>query len=353
MKKAIDNSDAEIIVIDNNSSDGSCEMMKEVFPDIKLICNEENVGFSKANNQAVREASGEYVCILNPDTAVPHNIFKDCFDFIKKVDNLGILGVRLIDGTGNFLPESKRNIPTPKASALKLLGLAKGKNKYYTTNVSETQDAPVPVLPGAFMLIKKEVYEELGGFDEDYFMYGEDIDLCYKAMKAGYENYYLGSVSMLHYKGESTKRDKAYYDRFYGAMRIFYNKHFHSNKILKSLVNASVGVIKGFKSATSGKQSPYSRPEKVVLITDNFHLIERITTKLDLPVETASKRILDDYELKDTLFVFDEAYITYNQILMVMDRLKNRNNAFRIRPSACNFLIGSDHSDEKGSVIVF
>jgi GT2 family glycosyltransferase len=354
VQQAIASLDAEIIVIDNNSADDSCEMMKQKFPEIMLIENAENVGFSKANNQAVARASGEYVCILNPDTAVPHSIFTNCFHYCSSLSDLGILGVRLMDGTGNYLPESKRNIPTPRSSFVKLLGFRKNKNGYYANYIAEDEVGEVAVLPGAFMLLKKSIYEEVGGFDEDYFMYGEDIDFSYKVLKAGYKNHFMGSDGILHYKGESPQNDTAYLDRFYGAMHIFYRKHFNSNFFTNTCVHLGLSLGKVIRKLM-GKRSRNraSRPSEAVIITDNFNLLKNLSEKLEIPTKSASKAILNDKDFKNTLFVFDEEYMSYSQIFMVMNQLKNRGNQFRIRPSNCNFILGSDQSDEKGTVVVF
>lgn len=353
-QQAIASIDAEIIVIDNNSEDDSCAMMKERFPDIELIENKENVGFSIANNQAVEIAKGEFLCILNPDTAVPHTIFRNCLSFASKTPKMGVLGVRLMDGTGNFLPESKRNVPTPKASLLKLLGLGKKKNSYYANHLSDTQTGEADILPGAFMFLKRSVYNEVDGFDEDYFMYGEDIDFSYKVLQAGYQNYYLGSCGILHYKGESPQNDLAYLKRFYGAIRIFYKKHFKTNILMNIVVDLGIFFSRNLRKARLNKRElRISLPEEAIVITDDLNLLKNLSETLTLPVKSASKVILNDNDFRDTLFVFDERYIPYNQIFMVMGQLKNRNNHFRIRPFGCNFILGSDKSDEKGSVNVF
>ena len=164
----------EIIIVDNNSSDDSCSMVKDNFPSITLIENKKNVGFSTANNQGVAVAKGDYVCILNPDTAVAEDVFTKVLHYASSLKDLGALGCYLMDGTGCFLPESKRNLPTPLVSALKLLGFSK---KYYADAVSRNEKGNVAVLVGAFMLLKRSVYNKVNGFDQDYFMYGEDIDL--------------------------------------------------------------------------------------------------------------------------------------------------------------------------------
>jgi GT2 family glycosyltransferase len=348
---SLKNLDGEIIVIDNNSEDDSCAMVKQRFPNITLIQNKDNVGFSKANNQAVKVATGEYICILNPDTAVAENTFSKCLDYAETIDNLGAIGVYLMDGTGNFLPESKRNIPTPKVSMLKLLGFDK---KYYAGHIGNNEKGSVAVLAGAFMFLKRQVYNEVGGFDEDYFMFGEDIDLSFKITKAGYVNQYLGSVITLHYKGESTVRDILYFNRFYGAMRIFYRKHFSQNRVSDFLVSILVFFAKMIQSSRGNRKSiPDRNPKKAYVFTENLSMYRQLSEAMDIELKTASKALFDDGALKDSLFIFDVSYMPYSQIFSVMTKLKNRNNQFRICPPHCNFIIGSDKSDEKGSVIVF
>ncbi len=352
VQRATKNIDAEIIVVDNNSSDNSCKLVKSNFPDVTLLENKKNVGFSKANNQAVAVANGEYICILNPDTAVSENTFLECLNFIVDKKDIGALGTFLLDGTGNFLPESKRNLPTPSISLLKLLGFGK---KYYATKVSEkSKGDQVPVLVGAFMFLKKSIYNEVGGFDEDYFMYGEDIDFSYKIEKAGYKNYYIGTTSVLHYKGESTSKDAAYLKRFYGAMEIFYSKHYSSSKALTRLVKFLVSfakLYKGFFSVKNRKRK--SDPKKAILLTENLSLLKKLSNTIEIPLNSGSKSMFQDSFFSNTLFIFDVDYMPYYQIFSVMEQLKNRNNVFRICPPDSNFMIGSDQSDEKGEVVFF
>ncbi len=351
VQKAIEKLDAEIIVIDNNSTDDSCEMVKSLFSNVILLENNENKGFSKANNQAVKFAKGEYVCILNPDTAVAEDTFLKVLNFAATQENLGAVGVYFMDGTGNFLPESKRNLPTPKASILKLTGFVK---KYYASYLHETETGEVAVLAGAFMLLKRTVYNEVNGFDEDYFMYGEDIDLSYKLMKAGYKNHYFGFAGILHYKGESPQNDEAYLERFYGAMRIFYKKHFNTNIVFDVSVKVAVTMAKQARMMKKSK-----KPFKVLLlqkayfITENPTLIEAISPKLNIPLQMVSKNFPEGTQIENTMLIFDAEYIEYAQIFRLMHRFKNKGNAFRIRPPKCNFIIGSDRSDEKGSVVLF
>tara|TARA_R100000935_G_scaffold41252_1_gene62926 strand:- start:619 stop:1743 length:1125 start_codon:yes stop_codon:yes gene_type:complete len=351
VQRAIGNLDAEIIVVDNASSDDSCAMVTRKFPQVTLIQNKENVGFSKANNQAVAIAKGKYVCILNPDTAVAEDTFLKCLQKAEKLTNLGAMGIHLLDGTGHFLPESKRNLPTPFVSLKKVLGFTK---KYYANHISEKEEGEVQVLVGAFMLLERSIYNDVGGFDEDYFMYGEDIDLSYKIEKAGYENYYLGTTETLHYKGESTQKDAAYLQRFYGAMQIFYKKHFKSNVLFDMAVIIGVSLAKSAKKQSVGRRkSDTANVAQAIVITDNINLLKQLSEKIDIPLKSSSKSMFQNGDVQDTLLIFDSEYIPYNQIFQVMRQYKGRGNRYRIRPPGCSFLIGSDQSDDKGGVVVF
>lgn len=225
--------EAEIIVVDNNSTDGSAAFIKQKFPGITFIANADNVGFSTANNQGIRIATGRYVLLLNPDTVVPEDTFEKCIRFMDQYPDAGALGVKMIDGTGSYLPESKRGFPNPEVAFYKAFGLAalfpKSKifGKYHLGYLDKDTTASVDVLAGAFMCIRKETLEKTGLLDEAFFMYGEDIDLSYRIVKAGYKNYYFAEAPIIHYKGESTKKGSLNYVRmFYNAMKIFARKHF-------------------------------------------------------------------------------------------------------------------------------
>lgn len=225
--------DAEVFVVDNNSSDGSVEWIKNQFPQVKLIANQNNVGFSKANNQAIRLARGEWVLLLNPDTIVPENCFKELLTYCQEHPKLGGLGVKMLDGSGVYLPESKRGLPTPEVAVYKMTGLSKLFSEhprfgaYYHGNLSETLPQKVEVLAGAFMWMRKSVLDEIGLLDETYFMYGEDIDLSHRIRLAGYENHYFPYTPIIHYKGESTRKESySYVKAFYGAMIIFAKRYF-------------------------------------------------------------------------------------------------------------------------------
>lgn len=223
--------DYEIIVVDNNSPDSAWKNLIGQFPEVNFIVLEKNFGFSKANNIGVQAAKGEYVYILNPDTEIEGNYFPEILDFADHQQKFGALGLRMHNKQGIFLPESKRSVPALINSFEKLFTkLSNNSKTYYRNDVDEFGIAEVEVMTGANLLIKKSVYEEVGGFDERYFMYGEDIDLCYTILRAGYKNFYYGKYSILHYKGESTVKDKVYLNRFFGAMDIFINKYYKKQK---------------------------------------------------------------------------------------------------------------------------
>lgn len=233
VQKAAHSIDTEIIVVDNASSDGSVEMLKAEFKYVKLITNTQNLGFSKANNQGIAQAQGKYILLLNPDTLINKNTFEDCLNFSKQTNNCGGIGVQMLDANNQFLKESKRGFPTPWASLCRLSFLNKLfpnsalLNGYYLGHLSNDENHQVEVLAGAFIWIKKSIIDEIGGLDETYFMYGEDIDFSYRIQQAGYHNYFLGTVTILHYKGESTdKYSFKHIKYFYDAMKIFSKKHY-------------------------------------------------------------------------------------------------------------------------------
>lgn len=233
VRKSVKDIEAEVIVVDNDSVDGSCAMVKKKFPEVALIENKDNKGFSSANNQGIKISKGEYILLLNPDTVVEDNTFVKIVDFMDAHANAGALGVKMVDGSGKFLPESKRGLPTPTTAFYKMSGISslfprsKRFSKYHLGFLDENETHKVEILAGAFMLLRKSVLDEIGLLDEDFFMYGEDIDLSYRVIKAGYDNYYFPETRIIHYKGESTKKSSVNYVLvFYNAMVIFAKKHF-------------------------------------------------------------------------------------------------------------------------------
>ncbi len=227
----------EVLVVDNASVDGSCSMIKEKFPQVQLIENKENVGFSKANNQAIRIARGKYILLLNPDTVVDELCFEKVLSYANQHPEVGGIGVKMIDGKGKFLPESKRAFPSPSVSFYKIMGLSRLFPRspifarYHLGHLNENEIHEVEILAGAFMFLRKEALDKVGLLDESFFMYGEDIDLSYRIIQGGYKNYYLPDPAIIHYKGESTKKGSINYVMvFYQAMIIFAKKHFSSQK---------------------------------------------------------------------------------------------------------------------------
>jgi O-antigen biosynthesis protein len=224
--------DGEIIVVDNASVDRTPQLVVDHFPSVTLISNDHNVGFAKANNQGISISKGEYTVLLNPDTVVSEDTFSTCLSFMDNHPEAGAVGVRMIDGSGRFLPESKRGLPTLNATFMKMTGLYKlfpgssFMNSYYMGNIGEFETAQIEVLCGAFMFIRKSILNKIGLLDENFFMYGEDIDLSYRITEAGSSIYYLPTSNIIHYKGESTRKSSLNYIlTFYQAMLVFTNKH--------------------------------------------------------------------------------------------------------------------------------
>ncbi len=234
--KASEHIAAEIFVVDNNSADGSVQMVAEKFPDVQLIANTVNLGFAKANNQAIRIATGRYILLLNPDTLVQEDSFTRCIAHMDANSDIGCMGVKMIDGAGNFLPESKRALPTPEVAFYKIFGFSalfprsKTFGRYHLGYLNKDKIHDVDVISGAFMLLRKSALEKSGLLDEVFFMYGEDIDISYRIKQAGYRNVYFPLTTIIHYKGESTKKGSInYVIVFYNAMIIFAQKHFARN----------------------------------------------------------------------------------------------------------------------------
>ncbi|HKP32546.1 MAG TPA: glycosyltransferase family 2 protein [Chitinophagaceae bacterium] len=225
---------AEVIVVDNASSDSSVKFLEPNFPNVIFIQNSENVGFAKANNQALKIARGEFILFLNPDTIISEDCFINTIDFFKDHPEAGAVGVKMLEGKGSFLPESKRGFPTAWRSFSRLTGLSrmfptsKMFAGYNLGHLNADRVHEVEVLAGAFMMVRKEVLDKTGGFDERFFMYAEDIDLSKRIIDAGYKNYYLGNQSIIHFKGESTQKDHKYVNMFYKAMTQYVDKHYEN-----------------------------------------------------------------------------------------------------------------------------
>lgn len=232
VRKYLAGVDYEVIVLDNASTDLSWKNLIPEFPEVHFIISETNDGFSRGNNKAIEIAKGEYLLLLNPDTELEGFYMKEILDFADSHKDFGCLGVRMHDAKGHFLPESKRSVPDMVNSFEKLFISFKKNNakSYYRCDIAEQEVAEVDVVTGAFLLVKKKIYDKVGGLDEYYFMYGEDIDLCYTLLRNGFKNFYYGKASILHHKGESTVKNEVYLERFYGAMHIFIDKYYKKSK---------------------------------------------------------------------------------------------------------------------------
>ena len=351
VQKAISNLDAEIIVVDNHSPDDSVAMMRSRFPEVKLIASSENAGFPKGNNIGVAQAKGEYICILNPDTVVAEDTFERVLAFAEFQQNLGIVGVKLIDGTGKFLPESKRGIPTPFVAFTKVTGLFKlsnSLNKYYAAHLSENETGKVDILVGAFMLMKRAVYNEIGGFDENCFMYSDDIDLSYMVLKTGRENYYFHESSVIHYKGESTVKDQKYMKRFQEAMDFFYRKHFRTSFAFDVFIKMGAYFFSVFKkNQTDGKKII----DNVILISTDEKLRSEIESAVAKPVGISKTANLQPKHSDE--IIFDSNALAFSEIISLMAKWRNSGAAFRIAHPRSGFCIGSDSSNDRGEVVRF
>jgi GT2 family glycosyltransferase len=297
VQRAIAGINAEVVVVDNCSSDGSVESLQSKFPEVVFIKNKNNEGFAKACNIGLYASRGEYILFLNPDTLIAEDSLTTCLDFFKNHPDCGAIGVKMIDGSGNFLKESKRSFPSPITSLYKLIGLAslfprsKTFARYHLGHLDENGDHEVDVLAGAFMMIPKVVLEKVGSFDEAFFMYGEDIDLSYRIQKAGYKNYYLAQTTIIHFKGESTYRESLKYVRlFYKAMDIFVQKHYKGGTAflfravlqlgiwLRAVFAVLANFVRRFRKTFFSKKDKRSAPERSCLFyvanTEEWECIE-------------------------------------------------------------------------------
>lgn len=362
VQKALENIDGEIIVVDNASSDDSCAMMQTRFPAIQLIQNKENLGFPKGNNIGVAAAKGDYLCILNPDTVVAEDTFEKVLAFVKAQKNLGIVGVKLIDGSGNFLPESKRGVPTPWVAFTKVMGLYRWFpsvsifTKYYAQHLQSDQTGKVDILVGAFMFLSRELYLEVGGFDENCFMYSDDIDLSYQVLQKGKDNFYFHETTVLHYKGESTVKDGTYMKRFQEAMRFFYQKHFRVSFFFEIFMELGIflfSILKMFQ----GKPKHKKEFNAYCLFSEDEKVAQEL--QLALGKKVAFHALKGEKMVNSSSFIkekgieilLDNNYISFQECISFLELLKNRGFAFKILPKSSNYLIGSDNNNERGTVL--
>jgi len=250
IQKALKGIHSEIFVIDNASDDGSAEMVRRRFPRVQLIANNANLGFAKANNIALKKARGKFLLLINPDTIVQEDTIRVMVEFLQNHPEVGLAGCKILNPDGSFQPACRRGFPTPWVAFAKIFGLSrifpktKLFGKYNLTYLSTEETYPVDAVSGSFMMVRKEIFEQVGGLDESYFMYGEDLDWCYRIRQAGWRIFYVHSTQIIHYKGESTRRSSLDEIRtFYDAMHLFVEKHFQSSRLFKIILRLSIGTV--------------------------------------------------------------------------------------------------------------
>lgn len=249
--KATEGIDAEVIVVDNNSKDDSCAMIRDKYPNVQLVANKENLGFSKANNQGVALATGEYILFVNPDTVMPEDFLQKMIGYMDAHPEAGSIGPRLIDGKGQYAPDGKKSFPSLSVAIFKTTGINKifSKstffNKYYAVHVGEHETAEVDILSGCCMMVRHNLLKEIGGaFDEAYFMYCEDFDLCYRIQKAGFKNIYFPETTLIHYKGESTRKASISHVRIFNdALSVFVRKHYSKTNASLFIMLINIGIV--------------------------------------------------------------------------------------------------------------
>lgn len=285
VRSALKGIDGEVIIVDNNSEDESVAYLQPFFPEYSFIALQENLGFAKACNAGWRLAKGEFIVFLNPDTIIAEDCFSQCLQFMQQTPDAGALGMRMIDGNGSFLKESKRGFPTPLTSLYRFSGLSsvfsKSKKfaRYYSGHLAENKIHKVEVLSGAFMFIRNEVLEKTGGFDERFFMYGEDIDLSYRLQQTGYNNYYLPQPPLIHFKGESTrKKDIRYVSMFYNAMSVFVQKHYPGKSAvgLRFFLKLAIGLKAVFSAVGNFIKNLWLPIMDALIILCSFYLAKQI-----------------------------------------------------------------------------
>ena len=349
------NTPAEIIVVDNHSADGSVDYLEKrypqmLYPMVRFVRSAHNLGFARANNIAIRQSRGEYVLLLNPDTIVGEDALKASVDFMDAHEDAGAVGVRMLGAQGRRAMESRRGLPTPMVSFFKMLGFCNRWphhrlfGKYYMGYLPWDEPCQIEVVSGAYCMLRRKALDEVGLLDEDFFMYGEDIDLSYRVLKGGYHNYYL-PVDILHYKGESTQKSSfRYVHVFYEAMLIFFRKHYSGMTFLLSLpiktaiyakaLMALVGMLSERMRKSLGFFAPSAEGAQHYVFVGNQEMQDAcrdIARRLGLDAEFHDSEVLEDKseatwsEKNDNVLVQDADSMSYADMLKRMSRLSDMN----------------------------
>ena len=349
------NTPAEIIVVDNHSADGSVDYLEQrypqkLFPMVRFVRSAHNLGFARANNIAIRQSRGEYVLLLNPDTIVGEDALKASVDFMDAHEDAGAVGVRMLGAQGRRAMESRRGLPTPMVSFFKMLGFCNRWphhrlfGKYYMGYLPWDEPCQIEVVSGAYCMLRRKALDEVGLLDEDFFMYGEDIDLSYRVLKGGYHNYYL-PVDILHYKGESTQKSSfRYVHVFYEAMLIFFRKHYSGMTFLLSLpiktaiyakaLMALVGMLSDRMRKSLGFFAPSAEGAQHYVFVGSLEMQDAcrdIARRLGLDAEFHDSEVLEDKseatcsEKNDNVLVLDADSMSYADMLKRMSRLSDMN----------------------------
>lgn len=349
------NTPAEIIVVDNHSADGSVDYLEQrypqkLFPMVRFVRSAHNLGFARANNIAIRQSRGEYVLLLNPDTIVGEDALKASVDFMDAHEDAGAVGVRMLGAQGRRAMESRRGLPTPMVSFFKMLGFCNRWphhrlfGKYYMGYLPWDEPSQIEVVSGAYCMLRRKALDEVGLLDEDFFMYGEDIDLSYRVLKGGYHNYYL-PVDILHYKGESTQKSSfRYVHVFYEAMLIFFRKHYSGMTFLLSLpiktaiyakaLMALVGMLSDRMRKSLGFFAPSAEGVQHYVFVGSQEMQDAccdIARRLGLDAEFHDSEVQEDKseatwsEKNDNVLVLDADSMSYADMLKRMSRLSDMN----------------------------
>jgi GT2 family glycosyltransferase len=392
VRKALQQVEAEVLVVDNNSTDQTVAMVQCRFPEVKLLVNPVNLGFAKANNQAIAQARGEYILLLNPDTVVEEDTFRRCLAFMEGHPEAGGLGVKMIDGKGRFLPESMRGLPTPAVAFWKITGLtalfprSRVFGRYYLAYLDHEQVQEVEVLAGAFMFLRRASLQQTGWLDESFFMYGEDIDLSYRLQQAGFRNFYLPHTRIIHYKGESTRRGSLNYVYwFYQAMVVFVRKHFAGRQaaLLSLMLQLAIAGRALLSVAARGPRfvlavlagdthrTPEYRRMAVVGGEREYRRVAALLAAARVPAgllgfvsdhpadrsashflgsTTALRDLCRQHRLEE--LVFSGKDLSTRQTMDWMEALKDLDLYFKMLPQDCDFIIGSHSKKSRGEYYV-